>query len=153
MGNEGCSTADWSSSRRLILDRSPRQQIVASLDVHPAVTLTHPSRTGMARMSDVRNVVTPNVGRIVLRRRNARLFAGAFKRRNGLRPGRIPAQALYLRTVDAVVHAARYHHGFLRAKLSGRPASDNGGLVEMEMSAKALSPHFQGTFTSHNATS
>ena len=90
------------------IGRSLRQQIVAGIDTHPAVTLTHPSRTGSPRISKLvgSDGVAARARRIALGRRNARPLAGSIKRCDSLSPGRIPAQALYLRAVDAVVHGS-----------------------------------------------
>ena len=69
--------------------------------------LTYVSSAGAARVSELvgGDGIAARAGRIALGRRNARPLRCAFKGRNGFRPGGIPAQALYLRTVDAVVHA------------------------------------------------
>ena len=95
------------SSRRLIWGPpSAQQQIVAGIDTHPAVTLTYPSSASATRKSELvgSDGIAARAGRIALGRRNARPLAGVLKRRDSLSPGRIPAQALHLRTVNAVVH-------------------------------------------------
>ena len=97
----------WVSTRPGEIGRSLRQQIIAGIDTHPPVTLTHASSTGTARVSQLvsGNGVAARSRWIVKRWCNALPLAGTFKRGNGFRPGRIPAQTLHLCAVDAVVHA------------------------------------------------
>ena len=70
------------------------------------MTITPASSTGRARVSDVvgRDRIAADAGRIALGRRNTRTLRTAFKGRDGLLLGRIPALGLDLRRVNAVVH-------------------------------------------------
>ena len=82
-------------------------EIVADLNVHPAVIFAHAGSTAAARVSSVvvRDQVSADSWRIVFGRRNLRPLATALKRRNGFGLGRIPGPGLYLRAVNAVAHA------------------------------------------------
>ena len=83
----------------------PHLHIVAGVNVYPAVTVAHPSSPVRIINVIAGEAVAADVGRIVMRRFDARPLAGAFESRDGPGLGRIPLLALHPHTVYAVAHA------------------------------------------------